>query len=164
MASKTRFVHVVGLDPAPIRVAIDEGADDDAILLAMGLPSSVFIRTVQPYRLQPLAADSYELVIGPEGFGGVLLEALQWLARVTAAGIIAAIDSDQLEAFVRQYLERHRPDWRFEELTEHTGTFIHDRYQRMFEDKSYREGLEDKRRETAFVALIEEIEAWVEQR
>jgi hypothetical protein len=42
---------------------------------------------VRPYRLHQPAPDTYELVIGPEGFGAVLSEALQWLARVTAQGL-----------------------------------------------------------------------------
>ena len=161
MASETRVVQFAGLDPVPIRIALAEEADDDAIFAAAGMPSSIFMQTVRPYRLHQPDANTYELVMGPEGFGAVLLEALQWLAHVAAAGIVGSIASAQVAAFVAQYLEHERTDWRFEELTEHASAFINDRYRRAAEDHTYRQGLENKRHETDFAALMVHLQQWV---
>jgi hypothetical protein len=161
MTPETRLVHFAGLDPVPIGLTMATEADDDTIIAAAGLPSSVFMETVRPYRLQPSAPDEYALVLGPQGFGAVLLEALQWLAHVTAAGIVGTVTPAQVAAFVDHYLEQQRPDWRFEEVTEHAETFIRDRYQRALDDAVYRQGLEQ---ETSLATTVLELQAWVIQR
>lgn len=161
MAPETRLVQFVGLDPVPIRLTIANEVDDDAVFAAAGLPSSVFIQTVRPYRLHQPAPDRYALVLGPQGFGAVLLEALQWLAHVTAAGIVGALAPAQIAAFVEHYLEQQRPDWRFEEVAEHADTFIRERYQRAVDDAMYRQGLEQ---EASLTTTVLEIQAWVKER
>ena len=110
MTSARQRALFVGLDPVPIPITIAA----EAILAAAGLPSTVFIRTVRPYRVQQAAADTYDLVLGPEGFGAALLEALQWLACVAAAGIVGTLGREQVIAFVQHYLEEEKPEWRFE--------------------------------------------------
>lgn len=164
MTSETKRVLFSGLDPVPIPITIAEGASEEAIFEAACIPSSLFLQTVRPYRVRQHAADAYELVIGPEGFGAVLLEALQWLARVTAAGIVGPLARDQVAAFVQQYLEREKPEWRFEELTEHAAGFVDDRYQRAAHDADYRQALESKRHDADLAALVLEIQQWVAQR
>ena len=161
MTPETRLVQFTGLDPVPICLTVAVDADADTIFVAAGLPSSVFIQTVRPYQLQQAAPDAYTLILGPQGFGAVLLEALQWLAHVTAAGIVGMVTPAQVTAFVEHYLEQQRPDWRFEEVTAHAETFIRDRYQRALDDAVYRQGLHQ---EASLVATIGEIQAWVTQR
>jgi hypothetical protein len=164
MSPKRQGVRFAGLDPVPIRLAIPNEASEETIFAAACMPSSLFIRTVRPYRLHQPTADTYELIIGPEGFGAVLLEALQWLARVTAAGIAGTLTSEHVSAFAQHYLEQEKPEWRFEELTEHTAAFVADRYRRATSDVDYRQALEQKRREPDFAALVAELQAWGAQR
>jgi hypothetical protein len=159
MTSTTRRVTFIGLDPVPVALVIPEEVSQEALFTAACIPNSLFLRTVQPYRLRQLTPDTYELVLGPEGFGAVLLEALQWLARVTAAGIMGALQQEQVLAYVKQYIEAERPDWRFEEVTEHATTFIHDRYRRIDTDARYHQTLMTTR-EPALVALVEELQRW----
>ncbi|GIX46893.1 MAG: hypothetical protein KatS3mg131_1104 [Candidatus Tectimicrobiota bacterium] len=81
------------------------------------------------------------LELGPEGYGAVLLEALRWLAAVTAAGLVAGMASDEVIAFVEAMLEEDRREWRFEELTVHGAAFVRERYQRAATDPAYRQAL-----------------------
>jgi hypothetical protein len=163
MPPEKNRVLFAGLDPVPIPLTVPKDATDEAIFAAACMPSSSFIQTIRPYRLCRSAADTYQLVIGPEGFGAVLLEALQWLARVAAAGILGAIARDQTTAFVQHYLEVEKPEWRFEELTEHAATFVDDRYQRAARDAAYRQELERSRHTPRLAALVDEIRDWVAQ-
>jgi hypothetical protein len=156
-----RQVWFTGLDPVPIRVMIAEDAAETAVFSAVCLPDSLFIRTVRPYRLRQPTTESYELVIGPEGFGAVLLEALQWLARVTAAGIIGTVSQADLQAYVQHYLDSARPDWRFEEISEHAATFIRHRYDLAAADAEYRHALVHTHDDVALTALMEELRRWV---
>jgi hypothetical protein len=160
MTATTRRVTFIGLDPVPVDLLLPAEVSEAAILTAAGIPDSLFLRTVRPYRLQQPAPDTYELVIGPEGFGAVLLEALQWLARVTAAGIVGALQQAQVLAYVQQYLENQRPDWRFEEITEHAATFINERYRRLETEVSYYQTLSTSG-EPALATLVEELQRWV---
>jgi hypothetical protein len=160
MTSTTKRMLFSGLDPVPVAITIAEDASAEDIFAAAGMPSSVFLQTVRPYRVRQPTSDTYTLVIGPEGYGAVLLEALQWMARVTAAGIIAQVAGAQVRTFVRQYLEKERPDWRFEELTEHAETFIDDRYQRASDDVAYRQALEAKRQDAELSAWMIELRTW----
>lgn len=161
MTSEAKRVWFAGLDPVPIPVCITPDAPEDAILAAACLPCSVFIQTMRPYRLHQPTVDTVELVIGPEGFGAVLLEALQWLAKVTAAGILGTLARDQVSAFVQHYLEQEKPEWRFEELTEHAETFVDDRYQRAASDAAYRQALVDQRDDPTLSGLIVELQTWL---
>ena len=161
MATKMRQVWFSGLDPVPIRVLIAEDAAETAVFSAACLPDSLFIRTVRPYRLHKPTAESYELVIGPEGFGAVLLEALQWLARVTAAGIMGTVSQTDLQAYVQHYLDSARPDWRFEEISEHAATFIRHRYAYAAADAGYGRALANQHDDRALTALREELRRWV---
>jgi hypothetical protein len=161
MAAKMRQVWFSGLDPVPIRVLITEDASETAVFSAACLPDSLFIRTVRPYRLHQPTAESYELVIGPEGFGAVLLEALQWLARVTAAGIMGTVSQTDMQAYVQHYLDSARPDWRFEEISEHAATFIRHRYAHAAADAGYCRALANQHDDVALTALIEELRRWV---
>lgn len=158
MTSATKRVLFEGLDPAPVSLTIAADASEEDIFAAAGMPSSVFLQAVRPYRLRQHTADTYTLVIGPEGYGVVLLEALQWMARVTAAGIVGDVASAQVRTFVRHYLEQQRPDWRFEELTEHAETFIDDRYRRAADDPVYGQALEAKRHHLTVMVL--ELQTW----
>ena len=133
--SQTKRILFCGLDPVPVPMVIADGASEEEMFAAACMPSSVFMQTVRPYRLRPLAADRVELIVGPEGFGGVLLEALQWMARVTAAGILGVIAQDRVVAFVKQVLERDKPEWRFEETSlyaVHSGRRNMSRLSRLF--------------------------------
>jgi hypothetical protein len=163
MTATTRRITFIGLDPAPVDLLLPAAVSEADIFTAAGIPDSLFLRTVRPYRLRQPAPDTYELVIGPEGFGGVLLEALQWLARVTAAGIVGALPPAQVLAYVQQYLENQRPDWRFEEITEHAATFIDTRYRRRETAGSYYQTLSTSG-EPALVALVEELQQWAGRR
>jgi hypothetical protein len=164
MVAETHLVVFSGLDPVPIRLTVGADVSQAAIFAAACLPSSRFMQTVRPFRLRQHAAASYELVLGPEGFGAVLLEALQWLASVTAAGILGTVSRDHLLAFVQQYLELEKPEWRFEELTEHAAPFIRDRYQRAADDAAYRAALADKGGDPALATLGAAIQRWVASR
>jgi hypothetical protein len=144
----------------PIRLVVTGQTSEEAIFAAACLPNSLFMRTVRPYRLRQPAVDAYELVIGPEGFGAVLLEALQWLARVTAAGISGALPQEHMLAFVKQSLEVEKPEWRFEEITEHAAAFIAARYRLAETDAEYRQALARKQDEPTLSALIEELRRW----
>jgi hypothetical protein len=161
MAARMRRVWFSGLDPVPIRVMIAEDAAETAVFSAACLPACLFIRTVRPYRLRQPTAESYELVIGPEGFGAVLLEALQWLARVTAAGVMGTVPQTDVQAYVQHYLDSERPDWRFEEISEHAATFIRHRYEHAAADAEYRRALVHKHDDFALTALMEELRRWV---
>jgi hypothetical protein len=160
MAADMRWVWFSGLDPVPIRVMIAEEVSETAIFAAACLPDSLFMRTVRPYRLQQHTAESYELVIGPPGFGAVLLEALRWLAHVAAAGIIGALPQEHVEAFVKHFINSVRPDWRFEEITEHAATFLNHRYQLATTDAEYRLALMHKHDDLALSKLVEELRRW----
>jgi hypothetical protein len=146
-----------------VDLLLPDAVSEADIFTAAGVPDSVFLRTVRPYRLRQLAPDTYELVIGPEGFGAVLLEALRWLARVTAAGIVGALPQAQVLAYVQQYLESQRPDWRFEEITEHAATFIEARYRRRETVGSYYQTLSTVS-QPALAAVVEELQQWVGRR
>jgi hypothetical protein len=161
MAAKMRWMWFSGLDPVPIRVMIAEDAAETAIFSAACLPDSLFIRTVRPYRLRQLTVESYELVIGPEGFGAVLLEALQWLARVTAAGVIGTVPQTDIQAYVQHYLDNERSDWRFEEISEHAATFIRHRYEHAAADAEYRRALVNTHGDLALGAVVEDLRRWV---
>jgi hypothetical protein len=138
---------------------IAEDASETAVFSAACLPDSLFIRTVRPYRLRQPTAESYELVIGPEGFGAVLLEALQWLARVTAAGIMGTVSQTDLQAYVKHYLDSQRPDWRFEEISDHAATFVRHRYDLAAADAEYRRALV-RTHDLALTVLMEELRRW----
>lgn len=159
MTASTKRVLFAGLDPVPVPVTVPADASEADIFAAACMPSSVFLRTVQPYRVRREPA-AYTLVIGPEGYGAILLEALQWMARVTAAGIVSAVPGAQVTAFVRHYLERQRPDWRFEELTEHAETFIDDRYRRAASDTTYRHALETHQHDPGLSAWVVALQDW----
>jgi hypothetical protein len=161
MAARMRRVWFSGLDPVPIRVLIAEDAAETAVFSAACLPDSLFIRTVRPYRLHQPTAESYELVVGPEGFGAVLLEALQWLAKVTAAGIMGTVSQTDMQAYVQHYLDSARPDWRFEEISEHAATFIRHRYAHAAADAEYGRALANQHDDVALTALMEELRRWV---
>jgi hypothetical protein len=160
MTSVTKRVLFEGLDPAPVSLTIAADASEEDIFAAACMPSSVFLQAVRPYRVLQQTSDTCTLVIGPEGYGAVLLEALQWMARVTAAGIVGNIAGDQVRTFVRHYLEQQRPDWRFEELTEHAEVFIDDRYRRASDDATYRQTLEAKRHDTELTTWVIELRTW----
>jgi hypothetical protein len=142
MATKIRNIQFAGLDPIPICIAIAEPVSDDALCAAAGLPPSIFIETLKPYRLLRHTVTSYELVLGPEGYGAELLDALRWLARVAVAGILASLSCEDSSAFVASTLEIDKPEWRYEELTEHSTAFLTDRYRRADEDPLYQQGLQ----------------------
>jgi hypothetical protein len=160
MAADMRQVWLSGLDPVPIRVLITGEVSETAMFAAACLPDSLFMRTVRPYRWQQHTAESYELVIGPSGFGAVLLAALQWLARVAAAGIIGGIPPEHVEAFVKHFVDRERPDWRFEEITEHAATFLSHRYQLATTDAEYRLALMHTPDNLALNSVVEELRQW----
>ncbi len=161
MASNTQQIWLAGIDPVPLRLTVAADASLETVLAAAGMPPSSFVQTIRPYRLQQRGTDTYELVIGPEGYGAVLLEALRWLARAAAAGILAAVSSEQLAAFVQHYLDTERPEWRFEELTIHGAAFIRDRYQRAAEDPGYQQGLADHRQDEELAVLVAAVQQWV---
>jgi hypothetical protein len=156
-----RRVWFSGLDPVPIRLLIAEETSQTAVFSAACLPDSLFMRTVQPYRLHQPTAESYELVLGPEGFGAVLLEALQWLARVTAAGVMGTVSQADLQAYVQHYLDSERPDWRFEEISEHAATFIRHRYALAAADAEYHRALAESHGDLTLGAVVEELRRWV---
>jgi hypothetical protein len=68
----------------------------------------------------------------------------------------------QVLAYVQQYLESQRPDWRFEEITEHAATFIKARYRCLETEVSYYQTLSTTR-EPALAALVEELQRWVDR-
>lgn len=152
-AAETRYVQFAGLDPVPIRLAVAEPISDEVLCRAAGIPPSPFIDTLRPYRVQQHSAVSYELVLGPEGYGAELLTALRWLASVAAAGILNALSCRDVIAFVTSTLDDDRPDWKYEELTEHGATFLTDRYHRADHDPVYQQGLEASRGDTALLEL-----------
>ena len=164
MPGSTTYVFFSGLDPVPIRVTVTAGVSEDSLWSAAGLPLSHFIQTMRPYQLRQTAADAYELVIGPEGYGKELLAALRWLAWVTASGILTATAQDAVIAFVHHYLETVKPEWGYEELTEHAATFITDRYQRAVEDTDYRQALERYGHNTMLAALSDALQQWTARR
>ncbi|WP_089935523.1 hypothetical protein [Candidatus Entotheonella palauensis] len=145
MAAEQRLIRFAGLDPVPIGLAMAEPISDDALCTAAGLPASPFIETLKPYRVLRHAAESYELVLGPEGYGAELLAALRWLGNVAAAGILASLTCEEASAFVTSTLEIEKPEWKYEELTEHSAVFLTDRYRRAGEDLIYQQGLEAMR-------------------
>ncbi len=153
MTSQIRNIRFVGLDPIPIGLAIVEPLSDEALCRAAGLPPSPFIETLKPYQVQRLSAESYELVLGPEGYGAELLAALRWLGRVAAAGILAPITCERVNAFVTSTLEVDKPEWQYEELTQHSAMFLADRYRRAQEDAIYQQGLEVLRSDAALSQL-----------
>jgi hypothetical protein len=91
----------------------------------------------------------------------VLLEALQWLARVTAAGVMGTVSQTDVQAYVQHYLDSARPDWRFEEISEHAATFIHHRYAHAAADTEYRRALVNTPGDVALSAVVEELRRWV---
>ncbi len=145
MADEIQNVQFAGLDPTPIGLAIAELSSDDALCTAAGLPPSPFLTTLKPYRVVRHSATSYELVLGPEQYGAELLAALRWLANVAAAGILASLTCEDTCKFVASTLEVDKPEWKYEELTEHGATFVTDRYRRSHEDPIYQRGLESAR-------------------
>ena len=163
MPGSTTYVFFSGLDPVPIRVAITAGVSEDVLWSAAGLPPSHFIQTVRPYQLRQTAADAYELLMGPEGYGEELLTALRWLACVAASGILTAITQDAVIAFVHHYLETVKPEWGYEELTDHAAAFIADRYQRAIEDTDYRQALERCGADTRLASLSATLQQWTAQ-
>lgn len=161
MASHLKDLLFSGLDPGPVRITVDVAAAPEAVCAAAGLPPSTFIELLRPYELKSHADDVVELVLGPSGFGAELLDALRWLGRVAAAGAMEALPCNDVIAFVKHYLEVDKPDWAFEELTEHAGTFIADRFDRARHDPDYRQGLEAQRQDPGLVALGADIRRWV---
>jgi hypothetical protein len=143
--AETQHIQFAGLDPVPI--------SDDTLCAAAGLPPSPFIETLKPYRVLRHSALSYELVLGPEGYGAELLVALRWLARVAAAGILASLICEQAIAFVTSTLEAEKPEWKYEELTEHGAAFLADRYRRALEDPIYQRGLDAVRSDATLSRL-----------
>lgn len=148
MAAEIRNIRFAGLDPVPIGLTIAHPISDDALCAAAGLPPSTFIEALQPYRVVRHSDESYELVQGPEGFGAELLAALRWLASVAAAGILVSLTCEDANTFVTSTLEVDKPEWKYEELTEHSEVFLTDRYRRAHEDPVYRQGLETVRGDT----------------
>lgn len=153
MIAETQHIQFAGLDPVPIGLVIAEPISDDTLCAAAGLPPSPFIETLKPYRVLRHSALSYELVLGPEGYGAELLVALRWLARVAAAGILASLICEQAIAFVTSTLEAEKPEWKYEELTEHGAAFLADRYRRALEDPIYQRGLDAVRSDATLSRL-----------
>ena len=151
MKQNARFA---GLDPVPIGLTITEPITDEEICAAAGLPPSPFIATLKPYRLRRHSAQSYELVLGPEGYGAELLAALRWLGSVAAAGILAPLVYEDACTFVTSTLEMDKPEWKYEEITEHSTDFLLDRYRRASEDPIYQQGLEAVRDDVALLQLV----------
>ncbi len=152
-AAETRYVQFAGLDPVPIRLAVVEPISDESLCIAAGIPPSPFINTLKPYRVHQHSAMVYELRLGPEGYGAELLTALRWLASVAAAGILTSLACEDVIAFVTSTLEVDKPDWKYEELTEHGAAFLTDRYRRAVEDPVYQQGLESSRGDTVLSEL-----------
>ena len=161
MTNPTQPVFFSGLDPVPIRLTLGSDRSPDAIYTAAGIPPSHVIQTLQPYQVQLDGADTYRLSLGPQGFGAELLEALRWLAHVTAAGILNGFTHQQTVAFVQHYLEVDKPEWGYEELTEHAETFIQDRYHRVTTDTDYRQALESQRQNPALIMLQTDLRNWL---
>jgi hypothetical protein len=151
MKQSARFA---GLDPVPIGLTITAAITDEEICAAAGLPPSPFIAALKPYRLRRHSAQSYELVLGPEGYGAELLAALRWLGSVAAAGILASLTCEDACIFVTSTLETDKPEWKYEEITEHSTDFLLDRYRRASEDSIYRQGLEAVRDDVALLQLV----------
>jgi hypothetical protein len=164
MSGPTTHIFFSGLDPVPIRVTSTAGVSEENLWSAAGLPPSHFIQTMRPYQLRQTAADAYELVIGPEGYGQELLTALRWLAGVAASGILTATAQEDVIAFVHHYLETVKPEWKYEELTEHAATFITDRYRRALQDMDYRQALERYEHDTTLMSLGTALQQWTAQR
>ena len=148
-----RTIQFAGLDPAPISLRLPEPDSDEAICAAAGLPPSPFIAMLQPYRVQRHTENAYELVLGPEGYGVELLAALRWLGSVAAAGLLASLTCEETSAYVTSTLEHDKPEWKYEELTEHGAAFLADRYRRAADDPVYQQGLEALREDEALSQL-----------
>ena len=153
MTAEPRTIHFAGLDPTPIGLRLAEPLADEAVCAAAGLPPSPFIATLKPYRVQRHTEDAYELVVGPEGYGAELLAALRWLGSVAAAGVLASLTCEEATAYVTSALERDKPEWQYEELTEHGAAFLADRYRRAADDPVYQQGLEALREDAALSQL-----------
>ncbi|ETW94637.1 MAG: hypothetical protein ETSY1_33975 [Candidatus Entotheonella factor] len=153
MTAERRPIQFAGLDPVPIGLAVAEPLSDDAVCAAAGLPPSPFIDALKPYQVLRHSAESYELVLGPEGYGAELLAALQWLGHVAAAGILASLTCEEATTFVTSTLETDKPEWKYEELTEHGSILLTDRYRRAREDPIYQQGLEAMRGDKALAQL-----------
>jgi hypothetical protein len=149
-----QHAQFAGLDPIPIGLMITEPISDEALCAAAGLPPSPFIAILQPYRVLRHSAQSYELVLGPEGYGAELLTALRWLGSVAAAGILASLTCEDTSIFVTSTLETDKPEWKYEEITEHSSDFLSDRYRRATEDPIYQQGLETVRGDAALLQLM----------
>lgn len=158
MTAEKQHIHFAGLDPVPIGLAIVEPISDNALCAAAGLPPSPFIETLKPYRVLRHSVESYELVLGPEGYGAELLAALRWLGHVAAAGILVSLTCQDANAFVTLTLEVDKPEWQYEELTQHSGEFLTDRYRRAQEDVVYRHGLEAMRDDVTLSQLGAEMQ------
>jgi hypothetical protein len=65
VVAETQHMQFAGLNPVPI--------SDDTLCAAAGLPPSPFIETLKPYRVLRHSAVSYELVLGPKGYGAAFL-------------------------------------------------------------------------------------------
>jgi hypothetical protein len=148
-----RNVQFAGLDPVPIGLTITEPIADEVLCAAAGLPPSPFINTLKPYRVLRRSAEAYELVLGPERYGAELLAALRWLGSVAAAGILASLPCEDACEFVTSTLEIDKPEWKYEELTEHSTDFLMDRYRRAQEDPVYQQGLQTVRGDVALSQL-----------
>ena len=160
MADETYSGLFLGLDPAPIRIELTEDRSHDAIYAAAGLPPSPFIQMVQPYQLHQPDTETFELSLGPQGFGAELLNALRWLAQVAAVGILHTLPGEEVTAYVQHYLEVDKPEWGYEELTEHGAAFIRDRYQRATTDPDYQRGLDTVRQDPVLVTLGIQLQQW----
>jgi len=153
VGNKIRHVQFAGLDPVPIGLSITEPIADEVVCAAAGLPPSPFIAILKPYRVLRHSTQSYELVLGPEGYGAELLAALRWLGSVAVAGILASLTCEDASVFVTSTLETDKPEWKYEELTEHSTDFLTDRYRRAHEDSIYQQGLEAVRGDVALLQL-----------
>lgn len=153
MATEIRHVQFAGLDPVPIGLVIAEPISDATLCAAAGLPPSPFVETLKPYRVLRHSAVSYELVLGPQGYGAELLAALRWLGNVAAAGILASLTCEHANAFVTSTLEADKPEWKYEELTENSAAFLTDRYRRAHQDPIYQQGLASVRDDAALSQL-----------
>jgi hypothetical protein len=153
VSAGVRNIQLTGLDPAPIGLVLVEPMSDEALFAAAGMPPSRFVETLKPYRVLRHSAVSYELVLGPEGYGAELLAALRWLGSVAAAGILASLSCEKTCTYVTLTLEGDKLEWKYEELTEHGDTFLADRYRRFREDAVYQQGLEGLRHHETLAQL-----------
>lgn len=164
MADNTSPSFFAGLDPVPIQIVLTKDRSQESIYDAAGLPPSLFIQTVQPYQLHRPDAATIELSLGPKGFGAELLDALRWLAQVAAVGILHSLPSDDVIAYVHHYLEVNKPEWGYEELTEHGDNFIRDRYHRATTDDNYKQGLASLRQEPKLMIRSTHLQQWLTTR